>query len=353
MATLTQTAYYTRKTFKLGIILLVSFFVLKTSLKTGIKIWRKFNPPPPPAPTVDFGKLPKIDFPEQKLPENLSKLNFRLETISGSLPTFSQRVNVYFMPKRGSNYMNLERATLKAKSMGFLDQPKEIGPTTYQWVTQTTPETTLEMDINTGSFHLRYQYENDQELLTSKHLPSNQEAAQEAKNFLVTNGFLADDLTEGSAEFDYLRFVYPNLVPTASLSDADFVRTNLFRTNLGDFKIFPPNPKKSLISFLFSGSRTANKRIVEIDYTHFPIEKQSFGTYPLKPINQAWSELQTGKGHIANLGQNENGNVVIREVYLAYYDSQKPQTYLQPIYVFGGDKNFFGYVSAIDPKWME
>ena len=44
---------------------------------------------------------------------------------------------------------------------------------------------------------------------------------------------------------------------------------------------------------------------------------------------------------------------VVRNVSLAYYDSVIPQNYLQPIYVFEGDGNFIGYVSAIDLFWVE
>jgi len=69
---------------------------------------------------------------------------------------------------------------------------------------------------------------------------------------------------------------------------------------------------------------------------------------------QAWNELQQGKGYIANFGQQgDNGQITIRKVYLAYYDTEVPQTYLQPIYIFEGDKNFFAYVTAVNPKWTD
>jgi len=92
---------------------------------------------------------------------------------------------------------------------------------------------------------------------------------------------------------------------------------------------------------------------VEISYVYFPVEKEIFGTYPLKPVTQAWNELQQGQGYIANLGQNEDGQVTVRKVYLGYYDADTPQHYLQPIYVFEGDKSFFAYVPAVEPKWTE
>lgn len=350
MATLTETAYWTRKGVKWGTIALVTFIILRTGFKIGKNIWRQIHPPPPPPPTVSFGKLPKLIFPEEKITGEKSQLSFRLETIEGTLPKLPTIGRVYFMPIKEPNLLDLERANLLARKMGFQNQPEKIRENLYRW---REGNTTLEININTLNFHLFYDYSQDQEVFTSKNLPTNQQAAQEVKNFLTTNGLLTEDLSQGIAEFEYLRFTALELIPAPSLSEADFIRVNLFRAPLSDLKILPPNPKKSLISFLFSGSRTPEKRIIEINYTYFPIEKEIWATYPLKPINQAWNELQAGQGFIANLGTNENKQIIIRKIYLAFYDSPTPQQYLQPIYVFEGDNNFFGYVPAIDPKWWE
>jgi len=350
--TLIEIAYYTRKGLFIGTVALVGFIILKISFTLAGNVLRKIYPPPPPPPTVAFGKLPKLVFPEQNLPSGL-KLNFKLETIQGGLPKLPTIGKVYFMPKGEPNLLALDRANQKAQKMGFPSQPEKITETVYRWTDQKIPPTTLEMDINSGNFHFRYPYETDQELLTEKKLPTNQQVAQEAKNFLQSNDLLTDDLATGSAEFDYLRFTPPNLTPAISLSEADFIRANLFRANLDGLKIMPPNPKESLVSFLFSGSRELGKRITEANYNYFPIEQETFATYPLKSIGVAWGEFQAGKGYIANLGQKESGQLIIRQVYLAYYDSKEPQHYLQPIYVFEGDGSFFAYIPAVDPKWTE
>jgi len=351
MSTLTGTAYLTRKTLKYGLIALIAIIVLRNTFKIGKNIWRQIHPPPPPPPTVSFGKLPKIIFPSENLPLEKTKFSFKLETIQGGLPKLPDVGKVYFRPIKSPNLLALDRANSLAQKMGFRNQPEKINETTYQWKDENS--TVLEMDINNLNLHLVYDFRNDQEVLTSKNLPNNQQAAQEAKNFLVNNGLLPEDLANGTAEFEYLRFDGAQLIPVTSYSEAEFIRVNLFRANLGELRIFPPNPKKSLIFFLFSGSRTPGKRIVEISYIYFPVEKEIFGTYPLKPVAQAWNELQQAQGYIANLGQNEDGQVTVRKVYLGYYDADTPQHYLQPIYVFEGDKSFFAYVPAVDPKWTE
>lgn len=350
MASLTQTAYYTRKAIQIGVIALVGFIVLKISFTTARNVWRKLHPPPPPPPTVAFGKLPKIKFPEQK---ESPQLTFKLETIEGGLPSLPTIGKVYFMPQGGPGLLALDRARQKARSMGFTASPEAISDILYRWQTAKEPTTTLEMNINTGNFHLRYSYEEDPTLLTEKKLPTNEQAASEARSFLQQNGYLSDDLAKGKAEFTYFRFISPNLVPAISLSEADFIWVNLFRADLDDLVILPPNPKDSLVSFLFSGNRERGKRIVEIKYTYSPVDRESFATYPLKSVNTAWQELQGGQGSIANLGENQEGKIVIRRVYLAYYDSSVEGNFLQPIYVFEGDRNFFGYVLAVDPKWMD
>jgi len=338
----------TRRALKFGAILIVLLFFLKMAWQVGTDVWRKIHPPPPPPPTVAFGKLPVLKFPEKETPQ----LTYRLETIQGALPTLPNVSRVYFMPKNPPNLLALDRGKEKARQLGFTSLPQNIEGTNYRWTTNSTPPTTLEMEVNSGNFHLRYQYEDDQSLLVQKNLPNDQQAAQEAKTFLQTNDLLTEELATGSAEFNYLKFVSPNLESAISLSEADFIRVNLFRADLDSLRILPPNPREALISFLFSGNRERGKRIMEIYYYYFPIDFNTFATYPLKPINDAWQELQRGKGYLANLGQNEN-QITIRKIYLAYYDSQEPQHFLQPIYVFEGDQNFFSYVSAIAVDWVE
>lgn len=328
----------------------MGYIVLKIFIGLAASTWKKVHPAPPPLPTVSFGKIPKIAFPNQEWPR---ELEFKLETIQGQLPTVENVARVYLMPKTTPTFFALTQAKDRAKKMGFTGEPELIGKNTYRWRSATEPPTTLEMDILTNSFRLSYPYQTDQSILEPKNLPNTQQASQETKTFLNNNGLLGEDLSSGQAGARYLRWESSELVPALSLSEADFISVNLFRADIDNYKILPPNPPKSLVYFLFSGDRTPGKRILEIEYNHTPIDKQIYGTYPLKPIATAWQELKEGKGFIARLDQKEDKQVTVRKVSLAYFDSPSTQDYLQPIFVFEGDKNFLGYVPAIDPIWLE
>jgi hypothetical protein len=352
MTGLTDTAYYTRKGIKYTALGLVLFMVLKFAWGVGLAWWKQRNPPPPPAPEVKFGKLPKTEFPISQT--NLGALSYRLETIEGTPPNLPTLGRAYFMPGINPGLLALDRAKEKAKKMGFAGEPQPIDQTTYRFQTAADPPTTLEIETISGNFRLSYPYATDPELLANKILPSSPQAITETKGFLAKAGVLGDDLKEGRAEVSYWRLEGGNPVSAISFSEADFVRVDLFRSNLNDLPILATNPRQSNIYLLFSGSKQTEKRIVEAGFSYTPIDRENFSTYPLKTASQGWQELQAGQGYLANLGQNEDGKITIRRIYLAYFEQKGTiQKFLQPIFVFEGDKNFFAYVSAVDSNYTE
>jgi hypothetical protein len=352
MATLTETAYYTRKIIKIGAVLIASFFALRILARWAGVTWKRLNPPKPPAPTVYFGKLPPIYFPESK---DSSGLTFKLETVEGTLPTLPAVGKVFFIPKEIYTYLTYEKAINAARSLGFRNEPKKLSQdseTTYQWINQETIPSFLTMEIVNRNFIFRYSYEKDQTLLNIKTLITPGEAVTRLKNRLLTIGFYPDDIKEGRSIAVYYRYSPPNLIRVSSLSETDFVKVSLLRREINELPILPPNPYDANISALVSKS-SGGKSIVELNYTYFPIDHEVWGTYPLKDVTQAWDELKNGQGFIANLGENASGEITIRRVFLAYFDPHNHQNYLQPIFVFEGDKEFAAYVPAISSELVE
>jgi len=348
MATLTQTAYLSRKIIKYGSIAVVCLLILRSIYITASTYWKKSHPPPLPAPTVSFGVLPKLKFPART---NLPPIALKLETISGSLPTLPDRTKVLFMPQSGSNLLAWDNAKAWAKNLGFSKEPETIDKFNFHFLTETTPATTLNVNVLTRNFHLVYDWKNDLGILSQGNLPSESQAINQAKSFLDNSGISTQDLS--SAEAIFLKYSNGNLLTTLFPSEANFVKINFYRQSINDIKILPPNPKDSNIFVIISSSTTQGKSIIEVKYTHFPISFENFGTYPLKDANTAWSQLAAGKGFIASLGNNPEGKVTVRNAYLAYYDSEEYQNFLQPVIVFEGDNDFFAYVPAVMDKWQE
>jgi hypothetical protein len=66
MSQLTITSYYVRRGIKLGFIGLLSFIILRTGFGVFMAYWRNLHPPEQPPPEAAYGKLPDINFPDQK-----------------------------------------------------------------------------------------------------------------------------------------------------------------------------------------------------------------------------------------------------------------------------------------------
>ena len=349
MTTLTETAYHTRRIIKYGSIGLVVFLMLRFIWGAGFTYWKKIHPPPPPPPTVAFGKLPAISFPQK---ENLPSLTFQLETIEGMTPNLADTGKVYFIPKPSATLLGLDRAKEMAKRIGFSLEPTKVSDRVYRFVGQNT-STTLEIDIISQKFSFLYDFEHDQSILAEKKLPSEEQAVSEAKSFLRQADLLTADLENGQTKVSFFRLAMPNLIPVISLSEADFVRVDIFRANLDDLKVLPPLPSEAQVYLLFSGSRELGKRIVKVNYNHPLISQEKSATYPLKTSSVAWEELIENKGFIANLPDDQDGKIIIRKIFLAYFEPETTQDFLQPIFVFEGDKNFLAYLPAIDRKWTD
>lgn len=307
----------------------------------GIGIYKKIFPPPPVPATVAFGKLSKIPFPEKQK----FSLNFIVETPKGEIPSFHYQAKVFFMPKISSNLLSLDFAKERAGRLGFNPDPQKITESLYRFYHKSTPAI-LETDIITETFSISYDLKVDSSPLSIK--PSQPEiSASTIRSFLSNAGLLPADLT-GSIEYQYLKTQDNNLVPALSLSDANIIRIDLFRKSYDNLPVVSQTSKESNVWFLVSGLRERGKDVIAGEYHYFPVDESQVATYPIKTGEVAWQELINGNYYPASLGTtSENENIKIRKIYLAYFDAGVYTEFLQPVYVFEGDKNFMGLVPAV------
>lgn len=351
MGSLTETAYHTRKAINWFILFVIFYFILRIAWGILTSLWLTFFPPAPIPPNHLFNQLPVIKFPPP-IASPSGELTFRLETIEGYVPHASESANVYFIKKNAANYLNLSNATDFAKRLEFTSDPQEETKTQFLFIDPKYPLRFMRYDIVTKNFILRYAYERDLGVFSERSLPLADAARREASTFLSTFGIDQDDLAVDQGVLTPLKLQGEKLATTTGFADADAVRVDIFRTAIGDTPIVTSYPDEGEVSFVFSGSKNIKKRILQVSYSYARIDFENTATYALKTSNDAWMELLGGKGYIARYPKNSL-QAIIRHVYLAYYDSIYPQTYLQPVFVFEGDNGFLAYVPAIAPEWVQ
>ena len=350
MSQLGRVASVTRKIIKYGGLGLVSYIILSWIFKFGVILWHQLNPPPPPPPTVAFGKLKAIEFPVSATDQQFS---YQLETPEGNLPSLSDRSAVYALPPKKASLLALDQAKTLAKSLGFTDEPAPLSSEIYRFSKQLPALLTLDVHLVNDTFILKYQWPADEGILRQSAFDSELAIQKKAKQALERLGLLRDDLETGETKITFLRASANIFIPTYSLSEADFVKVDLFRTEAEEIPIITPSPDEGNISLIFSGSNQPSKEMILFKYDYFPVDYNSLATYPLKPIESAWEELEQGLAFIARVKETARETIVIRRIELALYDSDRYQPYMQPVYVFMGDDDFIAYLPAILSDWIE
>lgn len=349
MATLSEVAPQARKAIKYGSIGLVVLMIGRIVVTSAYNYWRALNPPPPPPPDVKWGKLPKLVFPRREQPE----LTYRLETRTGGLPPkMDEQFTVYFMPIKKASLLAFDEAKSVAERLDFIQEPKQLSATTYRWDSVEPVLSSLTVDIITGAFVLDREWQDDPTYATPTQYFNETQAVETVYSLLARVDLLPKDVKTGEHTLQNLRGEGGQIVPAVSLSQAHFVRVNLYRAPVEGVEVVNASTDKGLITAILALQRSQDKQFVQLDYNYFPVELATNSVYPLIGVAAAWQRMQQGGGFIAGVEAGAT-DVVVREVELAYYDAETPQQYLQPVYVFRGDPGFLGFVPAVADAWVE
>jgi len=349
MANLGETAIVARKAILYGGIGLVILMIGRIILTAGYNYWRTLNPPPPPPPDIRWGKLPKLTFPQLEQPT----LQYSLETRTGGLPPkLPTQFDIYFMPIKKPSLLAFDNAKSIANRMDFIQEAKQLSETKYRWDSTEPVLSSLTIDIITGSFTLDRRWQDDASYATPTQYFNETQAVDQAYNLLSRVDLLPEDIKNGESTVQNLRGEGGQIVPAVSLSQAHFVRVNLFRAPVNETPVVNPRKDRGLITAILALQREDEKQFVQLDYNYFPVELETKSVYPLITVAEAWQRMQSGGGFVAAFDKRSS-NVTVRNVYLAYYDSETPQQFLQPVYVFEGDPDFLGFVPAIADEWVE
>lgn len=343
MASLTDASILSRKIIRYGIYLVIAVIIGRFLFQGALALYRQAFPPPEPKPTVAFGNLPKIAFPEKGKPEGLT---FLLQTVDGNLPTIQTQAEVYGIVQPQRSLQALDEAKALAGDLGFSPGGRpliESIPNIYLF-TKNSPAS-LTMNVTNKTFSVSYDLTANPGVLEGIPLSPDQAIGKASDYFgMMPN---ATDL-EGQKKTEFLAIVGGVFSPAISQSDAQITKVNIFRKNYGQGDKIPAvtqNMPEANVWAMYSGNRG---ELVAAEYHHFTVDTKKVGTYPLKTTAEAWDELQKGDpdSYIANVGTSGQ-TIIIRKVYLAYYDPGTYLDYYQPVIVFEGDNDFYGYIPAV------
>ncbi len=356
MSQLTEISIVTKKVAIGFFLVFISYILLKLLFDASIAYWKAMHPIPLYPPQVEFGKLPTPVFTH--IATSSSGLKFKLENVEGlPIKTATSASRVYNMPKKLPSLLAAQKAHNFAVKLGFTDKETPLTSTYYRYIDPEDKFRTLEIDINNLNFKLQYDYEtNPSTVFTGETVQSKEQALSEVKDFILFSGIFDGSILNGNITTANL--FYDPQTKTASvassLSNTNLMRINYFRKDLDNKKILPPAFNENYNFALFTPADKPNKRILRLNYTFWPIAFDNFGTYPVRSSEMAWQDLVDGYAFVVNLGNNNIENEIkIRNIYLAYYDSEDQQSYLQPIYVFEGNNDFVAYLPAIASDWLE
>jgi len=343
---LTSVSIKARKFVRYFVYLVIFYFVARFSINLLFNVYRTVFPKAPPPPTIGFSVLPEIPFPQR---EGALEIQYTLETATGEFPAFPKSMEVYLMPKATVKLSSLEEAKRIARAFGFNTDPLEITPVVYRFLHDTNPSS-LEINIVNNVFSIDYNLSADPAPLSGP-APDSLTAVKTVVSFLSGGQVIGEDIDPENARVVYLKSSGGALINALAQSDAEVARVNIFRKPIvkGD-KNYPSvtsDPQKANIWFLVGSSDRREFRVIAGEYHYFPINYESPETYPIKTAQQAYDDLVSGKGHIANLGAAAFGKVKIRKIYLGYYDPDNQGQFYQPVVIFEGDGGFMAYVPAV------
>lgn len=342
MPTLSNVASKGRLVFKIVGVLFLIFLLVQFSKFVKNQLF----PPPKPPPTVAFGKLPNIDFPKTISSE---KFTYSIDTLTGNLPTFPDRISVYKIKSVKPDILAFERIKNALFTLGFEKQATLVSDNSYEWQDKKSMlSRRITIDIFSSDFSLTSAFLS----LTDNQLDKidKNNALKTAKDFLQTLSSLPSDIDEEKTKIVLFLKKNRTLSPVSNSSDATDIKLDFFQKDIDKLPIYYLHPQQSIMNFIVE-SVGNNSQVVQGDFIHQEILNDESATYPIKTAQQALSDLQKGKAYVASSSKDIK-EVKILDVMLAYFLGEKRQVYLLPIIVFQGDNDFTAYTQALTDEWL-
>jgi hypothetical protein len=351
--TLTEFSFYSRKYSPFLIVFVLVILILFYSFKL-LFLYLQINQPKNIYTNTVFGKIKKLQVTNTS---SSAGLNFTIDTIDGQPIVATESAEIYFLPPSVSRIKFLQQIYLMAKAAGFNTEVTKH--TLINNSDAVFADDKQKMTINIADFNFTYEYELkklDQGFFSGVRGINDTGIESKASGFLNSIGRYPEELAQGknNTTFYYYDSAMNELKPVDSAAEANMVKVDFYRPDIQAL----PAPIPYVSSQYFSSQNyvlmaygNQDYKVIKAQVKFYPKSSDQVGIYPLKSGNTAWEELKNGKGMIVF---NSSGkNIVIKKMFLGYYDPDSYQEYLQPVFVFLGENNFVAYVPAVDDKYVE
>lgn len=328
--TLTQASKITR--------IFITFFFLASLVGIisfiGYRIWYANYlaslPPVEEKPDARFGILKLPNFPSSDV--SSSNFSYSIDTTTGTLPLFDPLGKVFIMPPTTATLLAGEKSQNLSLKFNLNPNPQILTETKYKY---SNPTSNLIVDLDTGNFN----FTKEASASAQEPITDNQDQLiNNFKIFLNQLGVLNDSLKKGEAK---VIFLDPN---------KKLAQISLWPEKIDQKPIVTPFKDKSLVTATVTKSASEVGNYLSLDFTYWPVDTSSYATYPLKSTQDAFDELQAGKGIL--IVKPATTKVSITDVSLAYFQPSEYSPYLEPIFVFAGP-DFLSYLPAISDSFFE
>ncbi|OGK61788.1 hypothetical protein A3I56_00500 [Candidatus Roizmanbacteria bacterium RIFCSPLOWO2_02_FULL_43_10] len=346
--TLSEFSYYFRKIgpFALaGLILFIIFYVLISGIITAIVNRPRDIPYEPPLGILD--PIPfsyTVDYP--------SSFTLTMENIEGRPTTATSAANVYFIPQARTRFGYQQTTTYMARAVGFDTETQQY---TINGLEAQYDDGIRKLKIDITNFNFTFETDLQQidEIFSTATIPQENTIREQARAFMRQMNKYDENFAQGKDNVIYLRYdlATQDFIVVQNPQEANVVEVDFFQPDVNGYPVMSPKyfNSQNYVTFVF---RPEGNLVIKAQVTSFPKDYSTGGAYPLKTGDRAFEELLNRKGIIVSPAKGSS-HIVIRDMFVGYYDPEVYFPYLMPVYVFLGDNGFAAYVSAVDPTYIK
>ncbi|MBP9797762.1 hypothetical protein KBC70_01300 [Candidatus Woesebacteria bacterium] len=346
--TLSEFSYYVRKfgPFALiGFVVFIIFYLIISALITSISnrpVVVEYQPPFGQLDPIVFSR--KIDYP--------SDISFTLENLEGRPVTSTSSALVFPMLTSRTRFGYQQTIGYMARAVGV---DIEKTPYSIDALAAIYNDGVRKLTINITDYNFTFETDYNQigEVFSTAVIPAENTIREEARSFMRQMNKFSSAFAQGRDNIIYLRYdqATQDFIVVKNPEDANVVEVDFFPPDVDVFPNVTPKyyNSQNYVTFVF---RPEGNVIIKAQVSNYAKDFANGGYYPLKTGDQAYQELIDRKATIVSTAKGSN-KIVIRDMFVGYYDPEVFQPYYMPVYVFLGDDGFVAYVSAVEDMYVK